>query len=246
MRIAIIHFSPAASENETALAVARAGMEPVEYLLNDLKAELASCAGYVIVGQAMQSSVAEVLPSTFISTLKLQSDSGKPVLGIGSGAQFLTEFGLVPGIAGHGVGIRITASSTQSVPAASAYMRLTDDYQYNAYTRQLAPRTILPVLLDGIYGCFSIPPGLLAEMRVQGLNLFQYCDAQGKISTDFPVNPYDSIDNIAAVSNKMGNVLAMVPHIERTIDGDVIFASMRAYIEKGHVESVAPLHYFPR
>ena len=40
------------------------------------------------------------------------------------------------------------------------------------------------------------------EIKTQGLGVFQYCDAQGKIVDEFPVNPNGSIFNIAAVSNK--------------------------------------------
>jgi phosphoribosylformylglycinamidine synthase len=91
-----------------------------------------------------------------------------------------------------------------------------------------------------------ISPGLLAEMQENGLNVFQYCDAQGKIIDEFPVNPNGSIDNIAAISNKAGNVMAMMPHPERTEGCDAIFKSMREYIAEGYKQKVEPLHYYPR
>jgi phosphoribosylformylglycinamidine synthase len=125
-------------------------------------------------------------------------------------------------------------------------MRLTDHFQYNAFTRFLTPKTILPVSVAHSEGRFVIPPGLLAEMQVQGLGLFQYCDADGRIIDAFPVNPNGSVQNIAAVSNKAGNVMAMVPHPERTPHGDAIFNSMREHIAKGHAGQVTPLHYQPR
>jgi len=48
--------------------------------------------------------------------------------------------------------------------------------------------------------------------------LFQYCDAQGKISEDS--NPNGSLLNIAGICNKQGNVMGMMPHPERALDPD--------------------------
>jgi phosphoribosylformylglycinamidine synthase len=95
-------------------------------------------------------------------------------------------------------------------------------------------------------GRFVIPPALLEEITMQGLNVFQYCDAKGEINEHFPVNPNGSVNNIAAVSNKQGNVLAMMPHPERTIACDALFASMRDAILEETIEHVMPLHYAPR
>ena len=63
---------------------------------------------------------------------------------------------------------------------------------------------------------------------------------------NFPINPNGSINNIAAISNKAGNVMAMMPHPERTINGDAIFHSMRDYIAEGRIEQTVPLYYYPR
>jgi len=62
--------------------------------------------------------------------------------------------------------------------------------------------------------------------------IFQYCDEDGKIIDRFPTNPNGSSHNLAAISNASGNVMAMMPHPERTMIGDPIFTSMREYIEK--------------
>ncbi|MCK4904577.1 MAG: phosphoribosylformylglycinamidine synthase subunit PurQ, partial [Candidatus Marinimicrobia bacterium] len=53
---------------------------------------------------------------------------------------------------------------------------------------------------------------------------------------EFPTNPNGSIHNLAAVCNPQGNVMALMPHPERTTNGDTIFTSMREYI----VENIKP------
>ena len=109
-------------------------------------------------------------------------------------------------------------------------MRLSSRHQHNAFTRYLSPSDLIHLPIAHAEGRFLIPDELLQEMEKEGLNLFQYCDAEGEISNNFPVNPNGSAGNIAAISNKAGNVMAMMPHPERTTNGDPIFKSMRDYI----------------
>jgi phosphoribosylformylglycinamidine synthase len=80
-------------------------------------------------------------------------------------------------------------------------------------------------------GRFLISDDLLTELKNKGQVVFQYCNDKGEIDSDFPVNPNGSVDNIAAIANQAGNVMAIMPHPERTPAGDGIFASMRRYIQ---------------
>lgn len=258
MQIAIIQFPGSNCERETMLAVKRAGMFPVEFLWNESKEKLASFDGYIIVGgfsyedRSRAGAIAALDP--IMEVIKHQSELGKPILGICNGAQILVESGLVPGIENNKLGLVLTDNKRmqQGQVLGTGYynawinMRLSDKYQYNAFTRLLTSENILHVPVAHAEGRFIIPPGLLAEMQENGLNVFQYCDAQGKVIDEFPVNPNGSINNIAAISNKAGNVMAMMPHPERTTNGDLIFQSMRDYIRDGAKQKVAPLHYYPR
>lgn len=82
--------------------------------------------------------------------------------------------------------------------------------------------------------------------------VFRYVDPQGNTS-GYPWNPNGSIDNIAGICNREGNVLGMMPHPERTFfswqhpdwtrkdkqwneteigDGRTIFESILEYISK--------------
>lgn len=258
MRIAIIQFPGSNCERETMLAVKRAGMEPVEFLWNESKEKLASFDGYIIVGgfsyedRSRAGIIAALDP--VMQVIKQQSNLGKPVLGICNGAQILVETGLVPGLENNKLAMSLTDNKRVQQGQvlgtgyynAWVYMRLSDNYQLNAFTRHLKPENILKLPVAHGEGRFIIPPALLAEMQENGLNVFQYCDAQGNIVDEFPVNPNGSINNIAAVSNKAGNVMAMMPHPERTEMCDAIFTSMREYISSSNRPAVAPLNYFPR
>ncbi|EKD73750.1 MAG: hypothetical protein ACD_45C00197G0001 [uncultured bacterium] len=258
MQIAIIQFPGSNCERETMLAVKRAGMEPREFLWNEPKEKLSQFAGYIIVGgfsyedRSRAGIIAALDP--IMQEIKIQSKLGKPVLGICNGAQILVETGLVPGSENDKVCMVLTDNKRMQngkVLGTGYYnawinMRVSDGYQLNAFTRHLTPQDILCVPVAHAEGRFVIPPALLLEMQTQGLPVFQYCDNQGNIADEFPVNPNGSMNNIAAVSNKAGNVMAMMPHPERTLHGDKIFKSMHDYIKSGYVQRVAPLNYYPR
>ena len=59
---------------------------------------------------------------------------------------------------------------------------------------------------------------------------FRYCDGDGNFAEEFPANPNGAMWNLAAVINPCGNVMAIMPHPERTPEGQPIFTSMRDYI----------------
>lgn len=258
MQIAIIQFPGSNCERETMLAVKRAGMTPVEFLWNGPKEKLAEFDGYIIVGgfsyedRSRAGVIAALDP--LMEVIKQQSELGKPILGICNGAQILVESGLVPGLENNRVGLVLTDNKrvqNDQVLGTGYYnawvtMRLSDNFQYNAFTRKLMPNNILSVPVAHGEGRFVIPEGLLREMQENGLNVFQYCDASGNIIDEFPINPNGSVNNIAAIANKAGNVMAMMPHPERTENGDAIFQSMREYIEEGYKQKVAPLAYMPQ
>ena len=49
--------------------------------------------------------------------------------------------------------------------------------------------------------------------------------------------------NIAALSNATGNVMAIMPHPERTVNGDKIFLSMHDYINSGYKQKISFINY---
>lgn len=258
MRIAIIQFPGSNCERETALAVKRAGMEPIEFLWNESREKLREMAGFIIVGgfsyedRSRAGIIAALDP--VMQEIKAQSELGKPVLGICNGAQILVETGLVPGLENHKVAMTLTENkriANGKILGTGYYntwvnMRLSDQYQRNAFTRHLTPKTILHVPVAHGEGRFLMTEALLNEVEQQGLNVFQYCDEMGNIVDRFPINPNGSLKNIAAISNKQGNVMAMMPHPERTVNGDALFQSMRDYIAEGRIENTPPLSYYPR
>lgn len=248
IRIGLIQFPGSNCERETALAVKRAGMEAVEFLWNEPLAKLCKLDGYILIGgfsyedRSRAGIIAALDP--VIQEIKTQSEKGKPVLGICNGAQILVEAGLVPGLANK----RSTLALTENRRIAEGkiigtgfyntwvHMRLATKSKPNAFTRYLSAKDPIYLPIAHAEGRFLMAEDLLKELESQGLVLFQYCDPKGEIVDNFPTNPNGSVGNIAALGNQAGNVMAMMPHPERTENGDAIFRSMYSYISDQNKE----------
>jgi phosphoribosylformylglycinamidine synthase I len=257
VKIAVVQFPGSNCERETMLAVQRAGMIPVEFLWNEPQSKLQEMDGYIIVGgfsyeDRSRSGIIAALDPV-MNEIKKQSDQGKPVLGICNGAQILVETGLVPGLKNKQLGMALTENKRMlngKVLGTGFYnawinMRPCTNVKRNAFTRYVTQNTILSVPIAHAEGRFVMPIELVNELVQEGLNVFQYCDEQGHVLNHFPINPNGSIENIAAVSNKAGNVLAMMPHPERTAVGDSLFLSMKDYILESRVYQDSVLSYKP-
>jgi phosphoribosylformylglycinamidine synthase I len=148
------------------------------------------------------------------SLLKYASE-GRPILGICNGCQILAESGLVP-----------DTKSTHQIEMALApnmknnefygfvcdwvYVRINNPGQ-NIFTKYFDENDVFPIQINHGEGNFRFSD----EDRVFGENItyLQYCDKNGVINAKS--NPNGAWLNIAGLSNRQGNVLAMMPHPER-------------------------------
>jgi phosphoribosylformylglycinamidine synthase I len=253
IRIGLILFPGSNCERETGLALKRAGMDPIEFLWNEPSHKLKNMDGYVLVGgfsyedRSRAGIIAALDP--VMQEIRMQSLAGKPILGICNGAQILVESGLVPGLSQAKMTIALTDNKRLldgKIQGRGFYnnwinIRLSNNFRSNAFSRHLTVNDVLSLPVAHAEGRFIMPPEMLHIVEQEGLNLFQYCDNQGKIWDYFPVNPNGSMGNIAAIANQAGNVLAMMPHPERTPRGDAIFTSMRDYIlEENKLKQAIP------
>ncbi len=255
MRIAIIQFPGSTCTRETSLAVARAGMIPVLFLWNEPISNLEDFAGYVLVGgfsyedRSRAGIIAALHP--IIADLKQQSERGKPLLGICNGAQILVESGLVPGLINYQLAMALTTNKRMldaKVLGTGFYnawtsICLTKEPPQSVFTRKLKANQPLNIPIAHGEGRFQLSDELWTVLQQEGCISFHYCNDKGLIEDKFPVNPNGSAYNLAAISNAAGNVLAMMPHPERSQEGDIIFQSMRDYIAEGSPFSFKAITY---
>lgn len=258
IRIAVIQFPGSNTERETHLALQRAGLSGVDFLWNRNYADLDRCDGFVLTGgfsyedRSRSGIIASLDP--VMDVLRAQAGLGKPILVICNGAQILIESGMIPELEGHQVGMALTRNKRVrngrvlgiGYYNAWVHLKLNSLPDRCAFTRHLGPNRQLRIPVAHGEGRFLAHSDLLAELKDREQITLQYCDRNGDAKPEFPVNPNGSDSNIAAICNPRGNVMAMMPHPERTLEGDPIFSSMRDFIENPSENNVPPLTYHRR
>jgi phosphoribosylformylglycinamidine synthase len=145
------------------------------------------------------------------------AESGGPVLGICNGFQVLCEAGILPGALVQNRGLKFRCIPTE----------LTIENNTTAFTRSFASgdRAVIPVKHGE--GCYVADQRTLAEIQDNGQVVFRYTN-----------NPNGSIDDIAGISNRHGNVVGLMPHPEHAVDpltgvtdGQALFQSVGAWKE---------------
>ena len=219
-------------------------MYPVEMLWNCSHQQLKKMDGYIIVGgfsyedRSRAGIIAALDP--IMTVIKNESSNGKPVLGICNGAQILIESGLVPGLKDNAVAIALTDNKriiNEKVVGVGYYnswsnLKVTTNPDRCAFTRVFKKDSMINIPFAHGEGRFVMPAELLKELQKNNQIAFKYANENGDEIDEFPTNPNGSQNNIAAICNASGNVMAIMPHPERTTNGDQIFSSMKRFIDE--------------
>ena len=153
--------------------------------------------------------------------------AGGLVLGICNGFQILLEAGLLPGAMRRNAGLSFRCEFV-NVRVENAATPFTSAYQAGQVLR-------LPIAHGE--GNYYADPATLAALEAGRQVVLRYSEPDGRITP--AANPNGSLGNIAALVNKEGNVLGMMPHPERSSeailgseDGRGILTSMFQYLQR--------------
>ena len=252
-KIAIIQFPGSNTELETIAAIERNGMTPISHLWNEPSSNLEQYSGFILVGgfsyedRSRSGIIASLDP--IMNTLKKQALKGKPVLGICNGAQILVESGMVPGNGNFDTMVSLTENKRvkggQVVGTGYyntwCYLK-SNEKSVSAFIDR-SDMGLLHIPIAHAEGSFMMDSKLHQAVEKSNLAVYRYCDKGGSIINDFPINPNGSIDNIAALGNVAGNVMAIMPHPERTHGGDSIFRALNSFLSTDEVFSYKALSY---
>ena len=146
--------------------------------------------------------------------------NGKPVFGTCNGFQILTEVGLLPGALKRNNSLKFVCKTVE----------LTVENTNTPFTSLYKKGEKINLPIAHADGSYYADEELLAELEENGQVVFRYSKE----------NPNGSLNDIAEINNKQGNVLGMIPHHERVIemllgneDGLRVFKSL---LEEGKVK----------
>ena len=252
-KIAVLYFPGNNCEEETRDRCADVGMDAKIIRWNS-KEDLSFFDGFIIPGgfsyeDRIRSGVIAA-KEKIMGKIGEEAKAGKPLLGICNGAQILVETGLIPGLKNK-VEMALAPNINPFISGYYCdwvYIKNSNDKNC-AYNLLYGKDEIIQVPIAHGEGRFTTKDRTLVKKLIKNKQIiFRYCDKEGKVIDKFPVNPNGAICNIAAVSNKEGNIMAIMPHPERAsfnwqipdsiiknnqkTNGIKIFESMKKYIEE--------------
>jgi len=161
------------------------------------------------------------IKSRLMPQIKEFLDNGYLICGICNGFQILTELGILPGFDGiseHPEAI-LTTNNPARFQCRPVYLKHENKCKL---TNKIEPGKILQIPVAHAEGRFTFgekDEEFLQKLIDNNQIIFRYCREDGKDANEFPWNPNGSLHDIAGISNPEGNVLGMMPHPERAIEG---------------------------
>ena len=146
---------------------------------------------------------------------------GGTLIGICNGFQILCESGLLPGALIRNENLKFRCS----------FVNLRTENSDTRFSSDLQKGQVVRIPIAHGEGNYIAEADVIADLEKNNQVLFRYSDANGKVSAE--TNANGSINNIAGIVNKEGNVMGMMPHPERaceailgSADGLNVFTSL--------------------
>lgn len=165
--------------------------------------------------------------SPIMRAVTTDARAGKLVLGTCNGFQILCEAGLLAGALVRNRSLRFVCQMV------TTRVEVPD----SAFTHGCPQGSLLRLPIAHGEGCFFADAETVRDLNERGQVILRYADDQGR--NDVEANPNGSVENIAGICNREGNVFGLMPHPDRAFDerlgssdGTKIFRSMLHAIEK--------------
>ncbi|MBD3328737.1 phosphoribosylformylglycinamidine synthase I [Candidatus Peregrinibacteria bacterium] len=250
-KIGVLIFPGTNCENETVRSLTIAGAKPEIIRWNDDKAQFKNYDGFIIPGgfsyEDRGRSGVVAAKDPVMNKIEKEALKGKPVLGICNGAQILVESGFIPGLQFRRLEMALTYNERtykgkiMGTGFYNDWINIKADAPKNrsAFNRFSTKKIMRIPIAHGEGRFHTADEKMLEKLIKNNQTLFRYCDDHGKYDQNFPVNPNGTTYNLAGVCNLEGNILALMPHPERTSNGQPVIDSMVDYLsERGKLKPV--------
>ena len=137
----------------------------------------------------------------------------KLVIGICNGCQILVNLGIVPASEGYKREIALVENDNSTYECRWVHLKVT-----NKNSPWLKKISYLHLPVAHQEGKFLADKSTIYRLKRKNLIACKYVMNNGtSASKKYPYNPNGSIEDIAAITNVKGNVLAIMPHPERAL-----------------------------
>jgi phosphoribosylformylglycinamidine synthase len=198
-RIAVVVFPGSNDDGDAVLAFEALGAEatPVWHADPELPpVDAVALPGGFSYGDYLRCGAIARFAPVMDAVTRFAGEGGL-VLGICNGFQVLCEAGLLPGA------LRPNASLSFVCRDVELVVERTD----TPFTARCEPGQRLAMPIKHGEGCYFADDELLAEL-----------EANGQIALRYTENPNGSVDDIAGVVSREGNVFGLMPHPEHAVD----------------------------
>ena len=160
--------------------------------------------------------------SPIMDSVKEHAKKGKPVIGICNGFQILCESGLLPGA--------LVANRDMQFICEWENLKIVNRESF--FTNKISQnKKILKIPISHGEGNYIADENVIKKLEDNNQIILKYSNSAGDITDKS--NPNGSVNNIAGIINKKGNILGMMPHPEKATekmlgskDGQLLFQSI--------------------
>ena len=224
MKFGVVVFPGTWSDKDCFYVIDQVLHQPVEYIWHkDTNLTGFDCiilpGGFSYGDYLRCGAIAKFSP--VMKAVEAFANAGGLVYGICNGFQILCESGLLPGVLIRNDHLQFRCEWTN----------LRIENSDSPFTSKAETGQVISVPISHGEGNYFADGATLDEIEKNDQVIFRYSSPEGCIDMDN--NPNGSLNNIAGITNREGNVLGMMPHPERccdpllgSTDGEVIFRSI--------------------
>ncbi len=212
MKVAVIQFPGSNCDQDAVWALKLVGLEAelvwhTEKNLEGFQAAILP-GGFSYGDYLRAGALAKFSP--VMAEVRRLAQRGNPVVGICNGFQVLTEAGLLPGA--------LLANTNLHFTCKDVYLRV--ERTDLPFTTGYQPGQVLKIPIAHGEGRYYSDAETLERLEQNRQVVFRYApppsSAEGEADG---YNPNGSLNDIAGIVNEQGNVLGMMPHPERAVEG---------------------------